>query len=414
LVVGVDGHAKSNIGAFRESSYVEPARPIRFSNDRLGFEHLLFKVDVVMRSNKLTDVVFVLEPNGPYWLLLARYLQDRGRVVRVVSPLQVKRNRQTEDVSPDKNDYRDARSVADLGVQGKFNQTALAEPLYEQLRLLSGLRERLMVDRSSYKHVLRALMARCFPELSGCVKDLFCKSILSLLRVAPTASAVRALGVDAVSEVLKCASRGRFGVKKARQIVTAASESVGYMEASDAIRVEFDVILSILEGIQEKIGCLECEMSKLLLQTPDGALVLSIPGIGAVTAAAFLGETGCLSQYSSPSQITKLAGLDLVKQQSADYCSASTISKKGRKLLRKTLYQMALASLMSNERILEFYQSLISQDRPRRLKKKQALIAVAGKLVRVIFSLASSGCRYDPQHAWTAPDQPSQVAVEAA
>jgi transposase len=414
LIVGVDGHAKSNIAAFRLSSYQEPAGPMRFSNDRHGFERLLVKVKAVMGARKLTGAVFVLEPNGPYWLLLARYLSERNHVVRVVSPLQVKRNRQTEDPSPDKNDYKDARSVADLGAQGKFNQTSLAEPVYEELRLLSNLRERLMVDRSSYKHVLRSLVARSFPELCGCVRDMFCKSVLALLRAAPTAGAVSELGVETVTEVIKSFSKGRFGIKKAREIVRAASESVGYLEASGAIRTEMDVLVSMLEDIQEKIGRLEYEMSRLLLETAEGVLVLSVPGIGWVTAAMFLGETGSLRQYSSASQIGKLAGLDLVMEQSADYCSASRISKRGRKLLRKTLYQMALASLMCNDRVVGFYQSLISPKRARTLKKKQAIVAVMGKLVRIIFSVVRSGRPYEREHVWVTPGQEAVSLMEAA
>ncbi len=413
LVVGVDGHAKSNIAAFRLASFVEPARPVKFSSDRAGFEHLLLRVKAVMAAKKLTDVLFVLEPNGPYWLVLAHYLCERKYAVRVVSPLQVKRNRQTEDVSPEKNDYKDARSAADLGVQGKFNQTSLVGPVYEQLRLLSGLRERLMVEKSSYKHVLRSLLARSFPELGGCVKDIFCKSILALVAVAPTASAVRSLGVEGIGEVLKSASRGRFGAKKAREVFSAASGSVGYLQESEAIRLEFDVIVSMLEELQEKIERLEEEMSRLLEQTPEGALILSLPGVGRVTAATFLGEVGSFASYRGASQILKLAGLDLVKEQSADYCSATRISKRGRNLLRKTLYQMALASLMCNEGMLEFYQSLISSERMHPLKKKQALVAVMGKLVRVMFSVVRSELPYERGHVWTAPGQAGKIAAAA-
>jgi transposase len=414
LVVGVDGHSKSNTAGFRLASFAEPARPLKFPNSRCGFDRLLTKVKSVMSANELDEVLFVLEPNGPYWLVLAHFLCERGYVVRVVSPLQVKRNRQTEDVSPEKNDNKDARSISDLGVQGKFNQTTLVGPVYEQLRLLSMLRERLTVDRSAYKHVLRSLMARSFPELCECTKDVFCKSILALLRVAPTAGAVSMLGAEGVAEVIKVASKGRFGLKKAREIVRAACESIGYLEASDAIRVEFDVIVSMVEDIQEKIEALGAEMSRLLMQSQEGELILSIPGIGLVTAAAFVGEVGGLSGYSSPSQICKLAGLDLVKQQSSDYCSATRISKRGRRLLRKTLYQMALGSLMHDSKIMEFYQSLIAPTRPRRLKKKQALVAVMGKLVRVIFSVVRSSTPYDPQYAWAPPGQESAELVKAA
>lgn len=405
LLVGVDGHAKNNIAAFRNSSFAEPRRPLEFCNNRQGFEKLLKAVRSVMDSKGFSDVIFVLEPNGPYWLLLGHYLSERNYIVRAVNPLQVKRNRQTEDPSTEKNDYKDARSASDLGVQGKFNQTSLAAPIYEQLSLLTGLRERLISDKSAYKHMLRSLLVRSFPELKTCVSDIFCQSVRSLLRIAPSASEICILGVDAVAEVLKASSKGRFGAKKAGEIVQAASESVGYLGVSEALQLEFSVVISTLEEFEEKICSLDQKLVRLLAQTPEGALILSIPGIGPITAAGFLGQTASLGQYSSAAQINKLAGLDLVKQQSADHCSATRISKKGRSLLRKILYHMAVASIRCNEHTSAFYQSLIKVDRPNRLKKKQALVAVMGKLVRTIFSVVRSGKPYSREYAWVAPGQ---------
>lgn len=403
LVVGVDGHSKSNTAAFCLASGDEPSRPVKFSNDRNGFMVFLDKVKWLMRKNGLHEAVFVLEPNGPYWLLLARFLAERNYTVKVVNPLQVKRNRQTDNPSPDKNDSRDARSAADLGRQGKFNQTNLLDQTYEDLRTLARLREGVMEERSVQKHRLRASLVRAFPELSCCVSDICGKGVVALLRVAPTAEAVVSLGEAGASEALKQGSKGRLGIKKAREIVQMAKDSVGYATTSPSLRTEFAITLDVMDFLSAKIEQIELEMKRLLWELDEAILLVSIPGIGEITAATILGETGGLSCFDNPSQIRKLAGIDLVGNQSGSYEGRLKISKRGRKILRKALYQCAVSSLHCNQALRKFYDGLISPDRANRLKKKQAIVAVAGKLVDIMFSLIRTGELFDPEHRWSVP-----------
>ena len=403
LIVGVDGHSKSNTAAFYLARGGEAVRPKKFGNDREGFLELLARVNALVKRNGLDNVIFVLEPNGPYWVLLARFLSERDYTVKVVSSLQVKRNRETEDCSTDKNDWRDARSAADLGRQGKFNDTTLPGPIYEDLRSLARAREDLVEGRSAQKHRLRTELVRAFPELSGCVKDLCGKGVRALLKVAPTAEAVASLGVDEVARILKEATKGRLGKAKAIEIVMAARTSVGYAVASRALRLQMNSILRMVETATEEIEKLEAEMRELLGQTEEGALVLSVPGIGEIGAATILGETGGLKQYRNPNQIRKLAGLDLVGRQSGDRQSELRISKRGRKLLRKVLYQVAVASLRCNQATVSFYTRLREEGRRNTLRKKEALVAVMGKIIEIVFSIVRNRKAFDPEHKWVAP-----------
>jgi transposase len=405
LVVGVDGHAKSNTAAFVVTSGIEPARPFKFTNNRQGFLEFLDKVKWVQKKNGLDNVVFVLEPNGPYWRLLGHFLLERNYTVKVVGALQVKRNRQTESSSPDKNDSKDARSAADLGRQGKFGRYAVPEQAYEDLRCLGSIREDLLEHRSAYKHRLRAALVRGFPELVTCFSDICGKGALALIEKAPTAGSVVALGESRVADILMEASKGRLAKKKAKQVVQTARDSVGYGVESRAVKLEFSVILKNLAFLSSQIEEIESEMMDILDQTVEGVLLMSIPGIGAVSAGIILGETGGLLQYENPSQIRKLAGLDLVGAQSGEYQGQLKISRRGRKILRKILYQCAVSSLHCNELLRGFYDNLTSDYRRNKLKKKQAIVAVAGKLIDVMYSMVKSGTSFDPAHVWSAPGE---------
>jgi transposase len=403
LVVGIDGHAQSNTAAFYLATGVEAIRPKKFKNDRKGFLGLIERVDGLKRRNGLDRVIYVLEPNGPYWMLLAKFLTERGEIVKVVSALQVKRNRETEDCSPEKNDYRDARSAADLGRQGKFNDTILPSGIYEDLRGLARAREDLIEQRSMHKHRLRAEVVRAFPELLSCVSDILGKGVVALLRLAPTAAAVSSLGVEGVLEVFRRSSARRHGRKKAAEIVAAASESVGYAAASSALHVEIEALISVAEAISEQVDRLEREMERLLAETEEGSLLLSIPGIGRISAATILGETGGLKQYRNPNQIRKLAGLDLVGRQSGSHQGAKRISKRGRRLLRKVLYQVAVVAIRCNQVMVRYYKALTDAGRSNRLVRKEALVAVMGKIVEIAFSIVRTGREFDPEYRWVPP-----------
>jgi len=78
----------------------------------------------------------------------------------------------------------------------------------------------------------------------------------------------------------------------------------------------------------------EAKIAKLLEQTELGQYLTSIPGVGIVSAAAFLAEIGDPRSYMSYKQIKKKAGLTLKENSSGKHKGKTTISKRGRPSLR--------------------------------------------------------------------------------
>ncbi|MBU2497364.1 MAG: transposase, partial [Proteobacteria bacterium] len=90
------------------------------------------------------------------------------------------------------------------------------------------------------------------------------------------------------------------------------------------------------------------------------------------------------------SEITKLAGLDLFEISSGKHKGRRRISKRGRPLMRKLLYFAAINVVRSNGILHEPYQQMLSNGMP----KVKALIAIARKLLRIIFALARDNTVY--------------------
>lgn len=121
---------------------------------------------------------------------------------------------------------------------------------------------------------------------------------------------------------------------------------------------------------------------------------MSIPGIGIVTAVGILGEIDDPSRFESWKQIRKYAGLNLIEDSSGERKGKTRISKRGRAMLRNLLYQVAVVMVIKNKEIKALYTYLKTR-RENPLEKKQALIVVAVKVIKIIFALVKKKEEYD-------------------
>jgi transposase len=145
--------------------------------------------------------------------------------------------------------------------------------------------------------------------------------------------------------------------------------------------------------MEKQLTHLEIAMEQALTHTGFKEIILSIPGIGIITAASFLGNTGDPLRFNHPRQISKLAGYNLIEDSSGEHQSKTIISKRGRKQLRNVLYQMARTTVVVNSEMKELYRYL--KARPRNpLKKKQALVVISKKIITIIHSLLKKQSRY--------------------
>ena len=124
---------------------------------------------------------------------------------------------------------------------------------------------------------------------------------------------------------------------------------------------------------------------------------MSIKGIGTIITAGILGETANFEGMNSSKEIEKLAGLNLFEISSGKHQGQRRISKRGRSLLRKLLYFAALNVVKNDGVFREKYQSYLINGKP----KKQALIAIGRKLIRVIFALTRNDVNFNGDYQRT-------------
>ncbi len=365
-------------------------KPFTFSNNIEGFKKLWDRICSMKIAHHLEEVVVGFESTGAYGEPLVHYLRQKPVKVMQVNPLHTKRMKDVEDNSPGKTDRKDPRVIADVMTLGRALSVVVPEGAAAELRRLSQARERKLERRTASYNQLHTLVFLLFPEFLQVMKDLKTQSAQYLLRHYPTPEGIRECGMEALTLLLRRVSRGKLGQRRSEALYEAAEKSVGLREGRRGMLLELEEILSEIEASNRFIEKVEQEMLHYLKEIPYSHCLLSVKGIGKVTAAGLIGEIGDFHQFHTLSEITKMAGLNLFEMSSGKHQGIRRISKRGRSLLRKLLYFAALNTARKGGIMHERYQSYLR----RGMLKTKALVAIARKLLRILFALVRDHNHY--------------------
>jgi transposase len=366
-----------------------------FQNNREGFERLLGSMARAQKATGATKIVVAMEPTGHYWKPLAWYLRKAGITVVLVNPYHVKRYKEFDDNSPSKNDRKDAWVIARLANEASFFEVYLPEGVYAELRGLTQARQQQRNKCNMALNQIQCLLDEYFPEYEEVFADILGRASLYVLEHRPFPQDILAVSAEELAEELKRASNRRVGLKRALRLQEAARDSIGVTEGLEAARLRLKQLLEEARFWRARLAETESAMADALQRTGLAKYLLSVPGVGVVLAASFLGEIGDPGRYQDSRQIRKLAGLNLVEDSSGQKKGRSEISKRGRPGLRSVLYQMAMTMASKNVQFRALYRHFISRSE-NPLKPKQALIALGCKLVRVLWTLMREKRLWDP------------------
>ena len=409
LVVGIDIGKETHYARAFDYRGIELARLLKFSNTDQGFERLDQWMRDICKQQEKTEIIAGFEPTGHYWFVLGDHLKRQGHKLAIVNPFHVKRTKELDDNSPTKNDRKDPKTIAMLVKDGRYREVYIPDDIYQELREAVSERERLQEQLTSiYNRVVRWLDIR-FPEFTTVFKDWRRNAALITLRSFPTPEKVVKIGVDAIVETWRKQMK-RASLKRAEALVKAASRSVGRTSGKVASEASLQNLLAEYDLYCQQYDKQEQLMQDLLMQVPNADKLLDIKGVGLITAATFVGEVGDISRFQDPRQIQKLAGLNLVENSSGKHKGKTTISRRGRRRLRHSLFFSMIAMLGKNQEFRLLHQrNLTRENNP--LNKMQSIIALCGKLIRVFFAILTKGVDYSPEKMLGDMEQSIRVAA---
>ena len=131
-------------------------------------------------------------------------------------------------------------------------------------------------------------------------------------------------------------------------------------------------------------------------------LLCSITGVAEVSAVTILAELAMLPEDRDVRQWVAFAGLDPSEHSSGQSVrKRPRLSKAGNRHLRQALYMPALVCIRWEPHLFGFYQHLLERGKA----KKQALLAVARKLLHALYGMFRRNQPYDGTLVYRLPAQ---------
>ena len=396
LVAGIDPHKKTYTMVLmtREEKVLTS---LKFDNSRSGFELACKKVDEQIVRSGSKGVIFAMEAGGHYWRNLAYFMNKKGMQFCLVNPFTAKRMREGKDINRAKNDMRDARVMAELVISNGLPKTNLPQGIYAELRAVYNAYQRLIKERSRTLNRMKSLLDQLFPEFCMVFNDVCSKTAMQVLSCCLVPADIARMQEDQFIARIRGGFTGRaLKIQSLQKLYRLGKTSIGAEAGARGIAVELSFMTQQLLLLIKQIEQTKHILQDLLLSIPESRCILSIQGVGHVSAAGILAETGPLQAYRNAGQLIKLAGTNPTSWESAGKRHRIThMSKKGRPKLRSCLWIAAIALLRCNPDFKEW--SRIRRERELHmhpLKPRETVGAAANRLLRIAYALVKNGSIY--------------------
>ena len=412
LIVGIDVSKDFHVARAQDFRGIELGQSITFNNDHMGLDSFLRWSNNLMKSSDKAALIVGMEPTGPYWINLARQLKLLNIKVVTVNPFHVKKSKELDDNSQTKTDYKDAKIIAQLVKDARFTESSLLEGIYEELRNYKKAREIIIKDLVSCKNQIHNWLVRFFPEYQKVFKSWEAQSFRYILRTYVFPSVISTHTPEEIYDGMSKKLRKSMGRNKTIKLVNLCKSSIGCKEGHKSAAFEIRYLLNKYEIVNEEIELVTEEIRELCSGIQEVKLIDAINGLSVDIACNLVSELGDIKNYSHPDQLIKMAGLSLIENSSGKKKGQTTISKRGRSGLRKTLY-LAVFSLIRHNKGFKALHTYYTTRSLNQLKGKQSMMALARKLLRILFACVTKNEAFDEKKMLCDIKRPKEFLVTA-
>lgn len=327
------------------------------------------------------------ESTGHYGQNLKLFLETNSFAFMEFNPLMVKRFVDSKTLRRTKSDSIDAMSIAQYLMTVDFKPYPKSFYHIEALKSLTRFRDSLIRQRSRQLVELTNILDKVFPEFKPFFKGRFSATALYILENYSSPEKIANMNVKSY-ELLRSRSKGKFTTADFAQLKLLAKNTVG--NPSAFLLSEMNIILDIYSQMDAKVQELEEQIISLVndMNPP----MLSIPGIGHISAAVILSEFGDFNNFKNASKLLSFAGLEPGYYQSGTAEHSGCMVKHGSSYLRYTLMNCCIPLIRSDIVFAEYYAKKRAEGKPYRV----ALTHVVKKLLRVIYAIQTKNVLYDP------------------
>jgi transposase len=400
VYIGIDVGKQRHLAGFVSTGLLarherfEGCPVLAFHNSREGFRTL---IDRIQSLCPLEQAYVMLEKTGHYHMALVDYLLEQDLSVYLIHVHARPRGLT-------KTDKRDALNLAnhlynqlEKGVQfadrSELARRALppSEPV-AHLKGLMGHRHELVHECTRRKNKLTALCDQLFPELPQVFRDPNTPTALRVRERYPTAAAVAKADPD---ELWAVKGRTHPGRKQLAYLQTLAAQSIGVRDPKrlEALVFEQEQLIHELQLLERHLEEIECREEQILLESREGRILRSIPGIGVHAAAAILAAIGNLDNFPNAAALKAYFGWAPAIRQSGVSVNSTSLSRAGERTTKAMMYLVAMKAVQEPGPWADLYQRLVergcSYDERRReyIGKKRILGRIAGQMISLLYGL---------------------------
>ena len=392
------------IDVSKSSSFANPflalnqpiSKPFSFSNDATGVATAIGSLEL-LESNTHQRPDVVLEATGNYSIPLVNSFHNAGYNVVVLNPLETSLQKR-KSIRKVKTDPRDTYRIAKVYYMNEYDYY---HPIPDEIMELRHLSRQLASLDNSFVEIKQKFLSTLdliFPGYCKIFYNPCCKTSLKLLSYYPSPDQILSAEPSLLFSLLKASNKSdQWCFDKQDLLVSKAKESLTLQSAQGSLDVCVRTYIRIIDMFSSEISGIRTHMIDIAKGLPAYDLLLSIPGVGTVTALTILAEIGDVRNFKSSKQLIAYAGLDPSVHQSGNFkASRCKISKRGTPYLRKALYQATVSGIakyshgIANPNLYTYYKTKIDQGKPT----KVAIIAACNKLLRIIFAMLTNGELY--------------------
>jgi transposase len=333
----------------------------------------LDRMRYLMVSHGVREVC--MESTSIYWMPVWRILES-DFPLKLVNPLFIKQ------LPGRKTDVKDAQWIATVLQKELIRGSYVPEHEIQELRLIERRQADLRKKGVRVLQRIDAVLQRCNIRLSNYVSNVESKSMQKVIDAI--------IQGERDGKKLALLVHGRTRNRHGNKVI--ADSLTGYI--TEAAVFNLDQLIEELSMLRKhEAACLkEMERRCRELYSTEVELLDTIPGVAKESAMIIIAEVGVnLKMFATAAALAGWLGLRPRNEESAGKIK-SRKTMHGNKYLRVILVQCAWAAIREKgSRFKEKYNLL-----RKRMGKQKALIAIARKLVLIIWNVLSKKEAYNP------------------
>lgn len=384
LFVGIDVASRKHDAAITSLYGEILTEPFTITNDLEGFKKL--RKEILSHTESHNEVHIGIEETGIYSKNICEFLALCGFIVHMINPVLTSNSRKSQSVRLTKTDKIDALAICryvEFNLK-RLNSYTPSLYIYDEIKSLSRARLDIQSRIIKVKTEWARLLDLTFPEFKLNYNHQS-KWAYRLFKEYPTPESIARMHTKTLVDIL--AIKGER-IVTANHIKNIAKASVGQTSRSYLFLIKNT--LSDITHFAEQMTELEKEIETIVSEHFSN--LLTIPGVGSITAGIIIGEIGDVSRFKSPSALVAYAGLDPIVYESGQFkAKRVSISKRGSRYLRTAVFTSTkMACINPKIKDNKFRQKYLKKRREGK-HHNSAICHATKNMINLIFSLLNSG-----------------------